>query len=59
MAGEFLLLMVFLDKVWFGPVGRVLDARDADLRSKLGLVKNNGSEVGPGGVGCYMLTQGR
>jgi hypothetical protein len=47
MMGEFLLLMVFLDKFWFGPVGAVLDARDKELRSKLSLVKDNGSEVGP------------
>lgn len=46
MVGEFLLLMVFLDKFWFGPVGAVLDARDAELRGKLGLVKGNGAEVG-------------
>lgn len=45
MMGEFLLLMVFLDKFWFGPVGAVLDARDKELRGKLALVKDNGSEV--------------
>jgi F-type H+-transporting ATPase subunit b len=45
MMGEFLLLMVFLDKFWFGPVGRVLDERDKELRGKLALVKDNGSEV--------------
>lgn len=45
MAGEFLLLMVFLDKFWFGPVGATLDARDAELRAKLALVKDNGSAV--------------
>ncbi len=46
MMGEFLLLMVFLDKFWFGPVGKVLDERDQSLRGKLALVKDNGSEVG-------------
>jgi hypothetical protein len=46
MMGEFLLLMVFLDKFWFGPVGATLDARDKELRGKLGLVKDNGSAVG-------------
>ncbi len=46
MMGEFLLLMVFLDKFWFGPVGAALDARDKELRGKLALVKDNGSEVG-------------
>lgn len=46
MVGEFLLLMVFLDKFWFGPVGKVLDERDALLREKLGSVKDNSSELG-------------
>jgi F-type H+-transporting ATPase subunit b len=32
MAGQFLLLMVFLDKTWFTPVGKVLDSRDGELR---------------------------
>ena len=35
MAGQFLLLMVFLDKFWFGPVGRVLDERDGYIREQL------------------------
>jgi F-type H+-transporting ATPase subunit b len=35
MMGQFLLLMVMLDKLWFTPVGRVLDERDALIRSKL------------------------
>jgi F-type H+-transporting ATPase subunit b len=39
MASEFLLLMVFLEKTWFTPVGKVLDDRDALLREKLGAVK--------------------
>lgn len=45
MAGELLLLMVFLDKFWFGPVGKVLDERDATLRSQLGTVKDGSSEL--------------
>jgi len=45
MAGELLLLMVFLDKFWFGPVGKVLDERDAKLRSQLGTVKDGSSEL--------------
>ncbi len=36
MVAEFLLLMVFLDKFWFTPVGKVLDERDAKIRSLLG-----------------------
>eukprot|EP00983_Pelagomonas_calceolata_P030119 943631-Pelagomonas_calceolata.AAC.2 len=35
MMAQFLLLMVMLDKLWFTPVGRVLDERDALIRSKL------------------------
>lgn len=45
MAGEFLLLMVFLDKFWFTPVGEVLDKRDAEIRNKLGAVKDNTGDV--------------
>eukprot|EP00878_Enallax_costatus_P012937 GHUV01013510.1.p1 GENE.GHUV01013510.1~~GHUV01013510.1.p1 ORF type:complete len:224 (+),score=77.82 GHUV01013510.1:43-672(+) len=45
MAGEILLLMVFLDKFWFGPVGKVLDERDALLRNQLGSVKDGSSEL--------------
>ena len=39
MATQFLLLMVFLDKFWFTPVGQVLDNRDKMLREQLGSVK--------------------
>lgn len=35
MATQFLLLMVFLDKFWFGPVGKVLDERDGYIREQL------------------------
>jgi F-type H+-transporting ATPase subunit b len=45
MAGEFLLLMVFLDKAWFSPVGKVLDERDSLIREKLGSVKDNSGDV--------------
>lgn len=45
MAGELLLLMVFLDKTWFGPVGKVLDERDATLRNQLSTVKGGGEEL--------------
>jgi F-type H+-transporting ATPase subunit b len=37
--------MVFLDKTWFGPVGKVLDERDATLRSQLTDVKGNAEEL--------------
>ncbi|KAF8068188.1 hypothetical protein HT031_001874 [Scenedesmus sp. PABB004] len=45
MASEILILMVFLDKFWFGPVGKVLDERDTLLRSQLGSVKDGSSEL--------------
>lgn len=45
MAGEFLLLMVFLDKTWFTPVGEVLDKRDAELRGMVGEVKDNSAQL--------------
>lgn len=45
MATQFLLLMVFLDKTWFGPVGKALDERDANLRAKLGSVKDNSGDL--------------
>lgn len=45
MATQFLLLMVFLEKTWFTPVGNVLDERDRMLREKLGSVKDNSSEL--------------
>eukprot|EP01023_Acetabularia_acetabulum_P019743 TRINITY_DN200_c0_g1_i1.p1 TRINITY_DN200_c0_g1~~TRINITY_DN200_c0_g1_i1.p1 ORF type:complete len:225 (-),score=67.04 TRINITY_DN200_c0_g1_i1:753-1394(-) len=41
MAGQFILLMIWLDKFWFGPVGKVLDERDELIRSKLASVKDN------------------
>ena len=46
MAGQFLLLMVFLDKTWFSPVGTLLEDRDKQLREKLATVKGNSGEVG-------------
>lgn len=45
MAGEFLLLMVFLEKTWFTPVGEVLDKRDAELRGMVGEVKDNSTAL--------------
>ncbi len=45
MAGQFLLLMFFLEKFWFTPVGKVLDERDALIRSKLSSVKDNTGDV--------------
>lgn len=45
MAAQFLLLMVYLDKGWFGPVGQVLDERDEDIRQKLASVGDNSAEI--------------
>jgi F-type H+-transporting ATPase subunit b len=45
MAGQFLLLMVFLEKTWFTPVGKLLDERDGQLREKLSSVKGNSAEL--------------
>lgn len=39
MVTEFLLLMVFLEKFWFTPVGDNLDQRDKYIRDKLASVK--------------------
>ncbi len=45
MAGQFLILMVILDKLVYSPVGKVLDDRDAQLRTKLEAVKDNSSDL--------------
>jgi len=45
MVTEFLLLMVFLDKTWFTPVGKQLEDRDAYLREKLSSVKGDSGEL--------------
>ncbi|QDZ18305.1 subunit b' of chloroplast F-type H+-transporting ATPase [Chloropicon primus] len=45
MAAQFLVLMVFLDKTWFSPVGKVLDDRDENLRNILSGVQDNSGDV--------------
>ena len=45
MAGQFLVLMVLLDKTWFSPVGKVLDDRDAKIRALLAGVQDNSAEL--------------
>merc|ERR1719313_2634498 len=45
MALQFLLLMVFLDKTWFGPVGKILDERDIKIQTRLGSVKSGDEEL--------------
>ncbi|RYR44584.1 hypothetical protein Ahy_A08g040898 isoform D [Arachis hypogaea] len=42
---EFLLLMVALDKVYFTPLGKFMDERDAAIREKLSGVKDTSEEV--------------
>ncbi|KAF3447103.1 hypothetical protein FNV43_RR12283 [Rhamnella rubrinervis] len=42
---EFLLLMVALDKLYFTPLGKYMDERDASIKEKLGSVKGTAEEV--------------
>ncbi|KAK9130650.1 hypothetical protein Sjap_011137 [Stephania japonica] len=42
---EFLVLMVALDKVYFSPLGKFMDERDAAIKEKLGSVKDTSGEV--------------
>merc|ERR1719454_1598507 len=39
MAAQILALMLFLDKTWFGPVGKVLDDRETAIRNNLNKAK--------------------
>ena len=45
MAGQFLVLMVVLDKLVYAPVSKVLDERDSSLRTKLEAVKDNSGDL--------------
>ncbi|GJN08261.1 hypothetical protein PR202_ga26167 [Eleusine coracana subsp. coracana] len=45
IAIEFLLLMVALDKLYFTPLGKFMDERDAKIRGELGSVKAASEEV--------------
>lgn len=45
IATEFLLLMVALDKLYFTPLGKFMDERDAKIRGELGDVKDASEEV--------------
>ena len=42
---EFLVLMVALDKLYFSPLGKFMDERDAKIRAELGGVKDASEEV--------------
>lgn len=45
IAGEFLLLMVALDAIWFKPMGKFMDERDEAIRQKLLSVRDNSEEI--------------
>ncbi|XP_002966595.2 ATP synthase subunit b', chloroplastic [Selaginella moellendorffii] len=45
IVAEFLFLMVALDKIWFTPVGKIMDERDEMIRNKLESVKDNSEEI--------------
>nr|DAD27216.1 TPA_asm: hypothetical protein HUJ06_028684 [Nelumbo nucifera] len=42
---EFLLLMFALDKIYFTPLGKFMDERDAAIKEKLNSVKDTSGEV--------------
>ncbi|KAI3454212.1 hypothetical protein Pfo_010875 [Paulownia fortunei] len=45
IALEFLFLMFALDKIYYTPLGKFMDERDAAIREKLGSVKDTSEEV--------------
>ena len=45
IAGQFLVLMVLLDKIFYTPVGQMIDERDEKIRSQLTDVKGNAAEI--------------
>ncbi|XP_077237933.1 ATPase, F0 complex, subunit B/B', bacterial/chloroplast [Tasmannia lanceolata] len=45
IVGEFLFLMVALDKIYYTPLGKFMDERDAAIREKLSSVKDTSVEV--------------
>lgn len=45
MMAEFLILMVALDKVYYTPIGKFMDERDAAIKEKLSSVKDTSAEV--------------
>ncbi|KAK6912576.1 ATP synthase, F0 complex, subunit b/b', bacterial/chloroplast [Dillenia turbinata] len=45
IAVEFLLLMVALDKIYFTPLGKFMDERDAAIKAKLESVKDTSGEI--------------
>merc|ERR1711948_100563 len=45
MVAQFLLLMVFLDKTWFGPVGKIMDEREEKIRASWNIMKNSNNDL--------------
>ena len=45
IAAEFLFLMFALDKVYYSPLGKVMDDRDAEIKAMLAGVKDTSQEV--------------
>ncbi|CAN4097888.1 unnamed protein product [Withania somnifera] len=45
MMAEFLFLMFALDKLYFSPLGKFMDERDAAIKEKLSSVKDTSAEV--------------
>ncbi|XP_021665580.2 ATP synthase subunit b', chloroplastic [Hevea brasiliensis] len=45
MMVQFLILMVTLDKLYFSPLGKFMDERDAAIKEKLSSVKDTSGEV--------------
>merc|ERR1712039_333585 len=45
MVAQFLLLMVFLDKTWFDPVGKIMDEREEKIRANWNIMKNSNNDL--------------
>jgi F-type H+-transporting ATPase subunit b len=45
MLAQLLILMVFLDKTWFGPVGELLDRRDKLLKVKISQISIKNDKI--------------
>merc|ERR1712187_974716 len=45
MIAQFLLLMGFLDKTWFGPVGKIMDEREEKIRASWNTMKNSNNDL--------------
>lgn len=45
MMAQFLTLMFALDKIYFTPIGKFMDQRDAEIKARLSSVQNNAEEI--------------